>query len=67
MKKTDRYAFGEDGRLWTLLGGGRRPSTVEEMEGYCRERHGAGHYPVFKAYIPQSHSRDERLPLSAAG
>ena len=53
MKTTDRYAFGNDGRLWTLYNGNqRRPASVEEMEGYCRERHGAVHYPVFKSYIP---------------
>jgi hypothetical protein len=39
MKNTGRYAFEDDGRLWTLFNGGsRRPSSVEEMEGYCRER-----------------------------
>lgn len=39
MEQTSRYVFGNDGALWTLYNGGRRrPSTVEEMEGYCRER-----------------------------
>ncbi len=67
MKTTDRYAFGEDGRLWTLLGEGqRRPSSVEEMEGYCLERHGAVHYPDFKTNIPRIHSQDEQVPLPAA-
>ena len=67
MKTTDRYAFGDDGRLWTLLDGNpRRPSTVEEMEGYCRERHGTVHYPVFKTYIPQIYSQGERIPRPAA-
>ena len=49
MKTTDRYAFGNDGRLWTLYNGNqRRPASVEEMEGFCWERHGVVHYPVFK-------------------
>jgi hypothetical protein len=39
MKNTGRYAFEDDGRLWTHFNGGqKRPSTVEEMEGYCLER-----------------------------
>ncbi len=50
MKETSRYVFGNDGALWTLYNGDhRRPSSVEEMEGYCRERQGfpAG-FPVEK-------------------
>ena len=39
MKTNSRYAFEDHGRLWTQFSGGlKRPSTVEEMEGYCRER-----------------------------
>jgi len=39
MKNTGRYVFEDDGRLWTQFNGGlKRPSTVEEMEGYCLER-----------------------------
>ncbi len=39
MKQSGRYVFGHDGALWTLFNGDqRRPSSVEEMEGYCRER-----------------------------
>ena len=38
MKNSDLYSYGPDGTLWTRLNGlYRRPSTVEEMEGYCRE------------------------------
>ena len=67
MKTTDRYAFGNDGRLWTLYNGNqRRPASVEEMEGYCWERHGAVHYPVFKTYIPQISSEGEQISLPAA-
>ena len=67
MRNTGCYAFEDDGRLWTLFNGGsRRPSSVEEMEGYCRERHGAVHYPVFKTYIPQISSEGEQISLPAA-
>lgn len=39
MRNTGCYAFEDDGGLWTLFNGGsRRPSSVEEMEGYCREK-----------------------------
>jgi len=39
MENTSHYAFEDDGRLWTRFNGGqRRPSTVEEMEGFCLER-----------------------------
>ena len=41
MKQSGRYVFGNDGTLWTLFNGNqRRPSNVEELEGYCRERQG---------------------------
>ncbi len=67
MKKADLYSFGPDGTLWTrTTGGNRRPASVEEMEGYCRERHGAVYYPVFKTYIPQIYSQGEQIPLPAA-
>ncbi len=63
MKNADLYSFGPDGTLWTrYTGGNRRPSSVEEMEGYCRERHGAVPYHSFKTYLPQP----ERMPLPAA-
>jgi hypothetical protein len=60
MKNTSRYAFEDDGRLWTQFNGGlRRPSTVEEMEGYCRERDGALHFtPVL--------NHDEDFPMAMA-
>ena len=46
MKNSDPYALGPDGTLWTRLNGlYRRPSTVEELEGYCRERNMLLHYP----------------------
>jgi len=62
MKKTGRYAFGDDGRLWTYFNGFlRRPSTVEEMEGYCREI-AAVPYHSFRAYLPAN----EPEPLAAA-
>ena len=39
MKNSDQYFNGPDGTLWTRLDGLYwRPSTVEELEGYCRER-----------------------------
>ncbi len=62
MKKTSRYAFGKDGCLWTLYNGLlRRPSSVEEMEGYCREI-AAIPYHSFRAYLPaQKHE-----PLAVA-
>jgi len=54
MKTTSRYAFGEDGRLWTLYNGEqRRPASVEEMEGYCRERRADVFHPVFRTNIPE--------------
>ena len=67
MKNADLYSFGPDGTLWTRYSGdNRRPASVEEMEGYCRERHGAVHYPTFKTNIPQIHPQDEQVPLPAA-
>ncbi|MEE8350784.1 MAG: hypothetical protein V3R37_01120 [Rhodospirillales bacterium] len=37
MKKISLFSFGIDDSLWTHLGGSfRRPSSVEEREGYCR-------------------------------
>jgi hypothetical protein len=67
MKSADLYSFGPDGTLWTrTTGGSRRPASVEEMEGYCRERHGAVHYPVFKTNFPQIPFQGEQVPLSAA-
>ena len=62
MKKTSRYAFGKDGRLWTLYNGLlRRPSSVEEMEGYCREI-AAVPYHSFRAYLPAR--EPEPLPVA---
>ncbi len=67
MKNAEHYSFGPDGTLWTrTTGGNRRPESVEEMEGYCRERRGAVHYPVFKTYIPRTQSPGEQVPLPAA-
>ena len=39
MKNSGLYSLGDDGGLWTLINGCyRRPSTVDEREGYCLER-----------------------------
>ncbi len=60
MKNTSRYAFEDDGRLWTQFNGGlRRPSTVEEMEGYCLEREAA--FPSMPAL-----NQDEQPPMAMA-
>ena len=44
MKNSGLYSFGPDGTLWTLINQlYRRPSTAEELEGYCREMGDAVH------------------------
>ena len=60
MKITSHYVFENDGRLWTQFNGDQiRPSTVEEMEGYCRERETAFHStPVL--------NQDEHPPMAVA-
>ncbi len=62
MKTTSRYTFEDDGRLWTQFNWSlKRPSTVEEMEGYCRERDAA-----FR-FLPDLASRDDaERPMAMA-
>ncbi|NQW23823.1 MAG: hypothetical protein HQ475_10300 [SAR202 cluster bacterium] len=59
MKKSSLYAFGKDGSLWTHLGEGfRRPSTVEEREGFCRLLMA----PIVRM-TPKSEARIEGVPV----
>jgi len=62
MKKINLYAFGKDGSLWTHLGGGfRRPSTVEEREGFCRLLMA----PIIRM-TPKSEARIEGVPVAVS-
>lgn len=62
MKNVDLYSFGPDGTLWTrTTGGNRRPSSVEEMEGYCRLI-----LPPVVRMTPLSESRIEGVPVAVA-
>lgn len=62
MKKTGVFSFGIDGSLWTHLGGSlRRPSSVEEREGYCRLLRS----PVVRM-TPLSEPRIEGVPVAIA-
>jgi len=39
MRNADLYFPGPDGTLWTRVNGvDRRPSTVEELQGFCLQR-----------------------------
>ena len=61
MKNSGLYSFGDDGGLWTLINGCyRRPSTVDEREGYSLERLKPAERPV---YAPPA--AVERAPLPA--
>jgi len=62
MKKTGLFSFGIDGSLWTHLGGSfRRPSSVEEREGYCRLLR-----PPVVRMMPLSEPRIEGVPVAMA-
>ena len=62
MKNSGLYSFGLDGTLWTLINSlYRRPSTVEELEGYCREMGDAVH-PL----PPKTKPPPERVPMAVA-
>ncbi len=62
MKNTDLYSFGPDGTLWTrYTGSNRRPSTVEEREGYCRLI-----LPPVVRMTPLSEPRIEGVPVAVA-
>ena len=60
MKNSGLYSLGDDGGLWTLINGCyRRPSTVDEREGYCLERLKHVERPV---YAPPAAVKNTSLP-----
>ena len=62
MKNSGLYSIGPDGTLWTLINPlHRRPSTVEELEGYCREMGDAVHHLSPKTKPPL-----DQLPMPVA-
>ncbi len=62
MKNSGLYSFGPDGTLWTLINPlHRRPSTAEELEGYCREMGEAVHH-----LSPKTKPPPDQLPMPVA-